>query len=409
LNFGSGAGITGDNANAIIEGAYNNWSVAVQTGTTAPGTGQNFSGLFTDQKALSPDGKVAFKSTQGLWLGGAGGLQAIGITGGAVPPSLAGGATYLFLSDLVDINAQDQVAFTAYLNGPSLNNSNDQFVVAGAPGALHAVAQSGQPAPGIPGGFFQSYLNGSAEVFSDAVIGSDGSVAFVAACGTNGYDYGLWFAPAGGSPRLVARSGVQPPGTAVGVMFTNSFQFLSPFEEIYLNAKNQLVFLAQVGGAGVGQTNNTGIWFVDSDGSVSLLVRSGDTISASGVSRALGTVTFGAVGVPSVAGPEDGRPVPFNDDGDVFFSAYVQPSGQGLFIAHNGIVLHGAKSGTNFLIQFPTISGRHYRVDYTAILPPPGTWPVLFPSVLGTGGQMTVTNTNGAVFDQRYYRVVRTD
>jgi len=406
----SGSGITGNNENAIIEGAYDNWSIAVQTGNPAPGSGGNFSGLVTDQKALSPDGTLAFKSNEGLWLKGSPGLQAIGLTGKAAPASIAGAnCTYEFLSDLVEINSQDQVAFMAYLNGPNLNNTNNQFVVAGAPGALHTVAQSGQPAPGIPGGLFQGPGGGSVQIFDDTIISSDGSVAFVAACGTNGYDYGLWFAPAGGSPRLVVATGTQAPGAATGVVFTNSsFQFLSPFQEIYLNANHQLVFLAQVGGAGVGSTNNTGIWFVDSDGGVSLLVRSGDTINASGVSRALGTVTFGSVGVPIVGSTEDGRPVPFNDNGNVFFWANMQ-SGQGLFLAQNGIVLGGVPSGTNFLVQFPTISGKHYRVDYTTNLPPPATWPVLLPSVLGTGGQMTITNTNGAVFDQRYYRVVRTD
>jgi len=377
-------------------------------GNPAPGTGQNFSGLVTELKALAPDGKVAFKSAQGLWLGGVGGLQAIGVTGAAAPASLGPGRNYTFLSDLVDINGKDQVAFTTYLSGSGLVNSNNQFVVAGAPGALLVMAQSGQPAPGIPGGLFQAY-NGFAEVFSSAIIGADGGVAFVAACGTNGYDYGLWYAPAGASPRLAARSGVQAPGTPAGVAFTNSFQFLPPFDEIYLNGKGQLVFRAELGGPSVGSTNSSGIWFVDTDGSVNLLVRSGDTISAGGVSRALGIVTFGSVGVPIVGGPEDGRPVPFNDNGDVLFAAYVQPSSQGLFIAHNGLILGGKKSGADFVIQFPTVSGKHYRVDYATNFPPPATWPVLVPSILGTGGQTTITNTNGATFDQRYYRVLRTD
>ena len=102
------------------------------------------------------------------------------------------------------------------------------------PGALRAVAQSGQPAPGISGAVFAGY-NSSSEVFSDTLIGAHGSVALVAAFSTNGFDYGLWLAPANGPTRLIAQSGGQAPGTPRGAVFASTFQFLSPFEEIYLN------------------------------------------------------------------------------------------------------------------------------------------------------------------------------
>jgi hypothetical protein len=235
-------------------------------------------------------------------------------------------------------------------------------------------------------------------------------VAFVAAYSNTGYDYGLWFASSGGSPRLIARSGGQAPETPTGVVFTPTFQFLSPFNEIYLNGVGQIAFRANLSGPGVGPTNSVGIWLADPDGTVNLIARAGDTIAAGGVQRQLGMVTFGAVGVPVVGGPEDGRPVPLNDSGDLLFSAYFGSSGQGLFIAQQqALILTGQRSGPNFLVGFPTLAGKHYRVDFAQDLSATTTWSVLQSAVPGTGAAVTVTDTKAVSAQKRYYRVARTD
>jgi hypothetical protein len=318
---------------------------------------------------------------------------------------LGPGYSFSFVPELVEVNARGELAFTPFLSGPGLNNTNSAFVVAGLPNALRVIARSGQPVPGVSGAFFQSLSSG---VFNNALIGSDGSVAFVASYTDTGNDYGLWVAPSNGSPRLVARSGAQAPGAPAGVVFTNSFQFLPPFEELYMNARNQIAFRANLGGPGVGSTNSVGIWLAEPDGTLNLVVRAGDTISTGG-SRKLALVTLGQVGVPVVAGSEDGRASPLNDRGELLFAAYLEnPSGQGLFIARSGIVLSGERAGNDIRISFPTISGKNYRADSSASLSPP-SWSPLAASVPGTGGEVTVTDTNASPVEARFYRVVRLD
>jgi hypothetical protein len=279
------------------------------------------------------------------------------------------------------------------------NTNYEDVVLAGPPRALRVVAESGQPAPGIPGSVFTN-SNGSLGVFGDVLIGSDGSVAFVASFSPTGYDYGLWLAPSNGTPQLIARTGGQAPGTPSGVVFTSSLQYLPPFDEFYMNAGDQIAFQASLSGPGVGLTNASGIWLADPDGTVSLIARAGDTIAG----QQLGFVSLGYYIYlpPNVAGPEDGRRTPINSRGDVLFS-----SGQGLFLARNGIILNATVAGGEILLSFPTLAGKNYRVDYKSSLSAPA-WSVAVPSVTGTGDSVTVTNAipaSGAGF----YRVARTD
>jgi hypothetical protein len=148
---------------------------------------------------------------------------------------------------------------------------------------------------------------------------------------------------------------------------------------------------------------------------VNLIARSGGTINAGEVQRQLGTITFGNVGVPALGGPQDGRPVPFNSSGQLLFaSTFANSSGQGLFIASTGsgmtgTTLTGVISSNGFVVGFPTLTGKHYRVDYTPDLSNSNVWSVFESAVLGTGTQVTVTDTNAALVQTRYYRVVRTD
>jgi len=116
--------------------------------------------------------------------------------------------------------------------------------------------------------------------------------------------------------------------------------------------------------------------------------------------------------------PEDGRASPFNDRSEVLFSArwrnpsgapYFGSFGQGLFIARSGLILTGAKVGNDIVIKFPTIAGKHYRIDCADSLPT-SPWLVLMASVLGTGAEVTVTDAGAvSLLKQRFYRVVQLD
>ena len=391
------------NGEAILAGPDTNWVLVAQDGQPAPGTTDNFGSLAStsDMKSLTPDGRIAFPANlangaSGVWFGSPGAIQPVALSGQPAPAALGGGYRFgPYDGQEVEANGQGELAFVMSV----VNTNYADVAFAGPPGALRVVAESGQPAPGIPGSIFTN-VNGSLGVFGDVVIGSDGSVAFVASFSTTGYDYGLWLAAPNGTPQLIARTGGQAPGTPSGVVFTPSFQYLPPFDEFYMNASNQIVFHANLSGPGVGSSNSSGIWLAQPDGTVSLIVRAGDKAAG----QQLGPVSLGYYIYlpPNIAGPEDGRRTPINRRGDVLFS-----SGQGLFLARNGIIVNAQVAGGDILLSFPTLPGKNYRVDYKSSLSGP-TWSVAVPSVAGTGENVTVTNKipAGAA---GFYRVARTN
>jgi hypothetical protein len=232
----SGPNIGSTNDQAVVAGPPTNPPCAALKGSPAPGTQGFFSHFPLDSRsmALTPDGNVAFIATttvsSGIWFGKAGTLQSVVQTGLAPPiPSLGTGYTVngVGVGPTIEVNGRGELAFDVVLSGPGLNNTNSHFAVAGPPNALRVVAQSGQPAPGIPGAFFRSYNPYGFPVFDDELIGADGTVVFAASYGTNGYDFGLWLAPTNGAvPVLLMRNGQQAPGCPAGVVFTNSLAYL---------------------------------------------------------------------------------------------------------------------------------------------------------------------------------------
>ena len=241
---------------AILAGPETNWVLVAQDGTPAPGTTKNFGPIAadSDMKCLAPDGRVGFPNNlanggSGVWFGPPRAVQPVALSGQPVPSSLLGGG-YVFGpydGQEVEVNGQGELAFVMSV----FNANSESVVLGGPPGALRVVAESGQPAPGIPGAIFTN-INGSLGVFGDVLIGSDGSVAFVASFSATGYDYGLWLAPPNGTPQLLARTSGQAPGTPSGVVFTPPLQYLPPFDEFYMNASNQIVFHSSASGPGVG-------------------------------------------------------------------------------------------------------------------------------------------------------------
>lgn len=408
----SGTDIGSTNNLAVVVGTVTNMEIIAQKGSPAPGTTANFNDFpgFQDQSglALAPDGYVAFTANTtalngnaGIWFGKAAAVQAVMIPGEAVPASLMGdGYTYGSGATEVDLNARHEVVFSTTLVGQGLNNTNSDVVLVGEPGALRMVAQSGQPAPGIPGAIFgSSYLGGT---FQHCIIGSDGSVAFSASYDNNSGS-GLWLAPANGAtPVLLMHSGAPAPGMPDGVVFTNASVYSPLVLNAFMNAQGQVAFLSAVSGPGIGDTNNLGIWLADPNGSVSLVVRSGDTIDiGSNQTQRLDYLTLGAES-PATAGPEDGRPSLFNANGEIVFS----DNSTGIYAAQTGIVVGGRMVENKIHITFPTLAGKHYRVDAKPDLSA-ASWTELGSLLVGTGSEVTVTNTVSST--SKFYRVVRTD
>jgi hypothetical protein len=65
------------------------------------------------------------------------------------------------------------------------------------------------------------------------------------------------------------------------------------------------------------------------------------------------------------------------------------------------------RSGNNLSISFPTLAGRHYRVEYKNDLNA-ADWSILQDNLLGTGGNLTINETILAIA-HRFYRIVQLD
>lgn len=118
-------------------------------------------------------------------------------------------------------------------------------------------------------------------------------------------DTGVWLSDSAGA-RLIAREGDPAPGTD-GVF--NRFIRSEPI----LNSRGQVAFL----GAVSGESLFSGLWATAPDGELVLVVKSGDEIEVSpGDTR-----TISLLRLPTQTGGEDGRPSPFNDIGQLVFTA----------------------------------------------------------------------------------------
>ena len=384
---------------AIVAGNPTNIQLVAYTTGPAPGTTNKFADV-EEGFSILEDKRVAFTAyldgsyQRGLWFGLPEDIRPVIIPSTTLPISLLG-TGYLYeqvRQPYVDANANGELAFVVTINGPGVNSTNNQLLIAGPTNAFRVIARSGEIAAGVS----MKYQD-----FELAVLGSDGRIAFRAFT-SEADDEGIWMASPGGAPKLLAHTGQPAPGTSPGTLFEALGQ--GPF----LNRVGQAMFLASLTGPDVGTTNRIGLWLAQPDGTVELVVRQGDTIEVSGTNRVLALVNLAAPNFLGAAGAEDGRFSPFNDRSEIAFEAdWNSPTFvHGILLTRVGLTITAEHSGTNVLIRFPTLAGRHYRLDGATNLPVQ-SWNELISSVDGTG--VNVTITNGMTAAQQFYRVVRTD
>jgi hypothetical protein len=61
--------------------------------------------------------------------------------------------------------------------------------------------------------------------------------------------------------------------------------------------------------------------------------------------------------------------------------------------------------GTSVQIQFNTINGRYYRLEWSDDLSS-GSWSIVADEIPGTGGPLVVTDSGGGLASARFYRLV---
>ena len=231
--------------------------VSGQTRSFAQGTGDFvFKGTFSD------------KSTGILMVAG-GSLKSVVASGDAAPGVIGG--EFSAFSDPA-INANDHVAFAGTLmtGAAGVTSSKVTGIWAdNSSGTLQLIARTGNAAPGTDGTFIS---------LSDPIYNDNEAVAFrgvlklgsgQAAAGTAAV---VW-SNSSGALSLVGRQGSQAPGCPAGVTFGG-------FTSLALPDQGGVVFLATLNSnaAGVTQANTMGIWAVDTNGKLQLIVREGDIL-----------------------------------------------------------------------------------------------------------------------------------
>jgi hypothetical protein len=269
-----GLGVSDQNNTGIWAGALPA-GLAAREDDRPPGTpgGVEFDTL--SDPMLGPGGHVAFRATlrglgvniendAGIWSGRPAALQLTARKGG-IPPGINNAAVKFDSFSLPAVNGSGAVAFYATMIGLTISEFNDTGIWAGMPGALALVARERNLPPGV----------GNAGIefasFKSPGISRSGNVAFYATLRgltiSEENDTGIWAGPAN-ALTLAAREEARPPGTALGVMFDS-------FDDVVVDAGNQIAFGASLRGLGVSDQNDAGIW-AGAPGSLRLVAREKD-------------------------------------------------------------------------------------------------------------------------------------
>jgi len=310
----TGPGVDATNDRGIWSERPGTVALVARTGDQAPGTpiGVQFlifltapvlnnAGLTAFSGALTGPGVSTLNNT-GIWSEGTGSLAILARAGDPAPGTPAGVNFDVLLNAPLAINDAGHTAFRGTLVGPGVDGSNNIAVWSQGSGSLALVARAGDPAPGAAtfSGFGPPVLNGSGRTAFAATLTGIGVAP------TN--DSGIWSEGAG-TLALVARTGDPAPGTPPGVTFNS-------LTDPVLNAAGSTAFLAGLSGAGVGGSNDSGLWAQTGDGTLTLIARHGDAMEvAPGDSRIISSLTL-----LGDSGGQDGRPRSLNDAGQVAFS-----------------------------------------------------------------------------------------
>jgi hypothetical protein len=242
-------------------------TVAIARDDIAAPTGGSFISL--RDPVINNFGQVAFEAEMsggaadfGIFRGDGGNLMPIFVANQIAP----GGGIFADFGNPV-INARGQVAAVA-----SLMNSTSPLGLFVSDGThAGAIALAGQPAP--KGGNYDSRF-----AFAQPLrINDRGEVAFHVGL-TGGTNSQGIFRGDGARTTTIALAGASAPGT------TGTF---AAFHDIKLGNDSRIAFIATltVGVGGVDASNNMGIWTGTSDQDLQLVVRTGDVIGGSVLTR----------------------------------------------------------------------------------------------------------------------------
>lgn len=358
------ANVTGSDLTFLVDqGIWSegsgNLALVAREGDDAPGTPSGVNFAFFGLPVLNASGQTAFAAAtfgsgvtstndRGIWSEGSGSLTLVAREGDQAPGTPNGVNYNNFIGPPL-LNDAGQTAFSAYLTGDGVVDTNAEGIWSEGSGSLSLVARAGNQAPGLSSGVnFMQFGAANLPIGNDPtpVMNVTGQVAFAASL-TGGGPSGIWMEGSGGL-AMVARDGDQAPGTPSG---TNYGGFGLPV----LNAASEVAFIAGSRGSDVSDVNKTGIWS-GGFGSIRLVAREGE------YSPGTPDLKFGSFIDPPV----------LNAVGQTAFVAFLRGSGVGAFnsrgiwsegtgslalVARLGDQAPGTPSGVNYMSFYsnPTV------------------------------------------------------
>lgn len=249
LNIGDG-GVTSANNSCVWFGTFTNLQVLAREGQVAAGAGSAVFGSFEQYLAGPPDtvllsatlknavGGVGPTNDTGVWMGAPGALQLL-VREGSTAPALPSA-----LMDAIwgaDISRGGVIGLNGVMreNGSMVVTTNKHALWVGRSNALAIVARGGQPAPGLPGVYFQGFnyfsVNDLGQVVFQAVLTDN--LAGLFATDLSGVarliaHMGDSVEVAAGDSRIITTSGVTDP-----VAFFNDRRMGSAF-----NARGEFIY-----------------------------------------------------------------------------------------------------------------------------------------------------------------------
>ncbi|HWL94452.1 MAG TPA: choice-of-anchor tandem repeat NxxGxxAF-containing protein [Phycisphaerae bacterium] len=260
LGFLTGSSIDESNDRGIWTESSGTLALLARKGDPAPGTDDGVVFSQFNEMQMNREARIVFESeltgpgvdednNQGIWSDGSGTLVLLARTGSPAPGT-GDGVVFLDFRDVL-INAENQVAFAGVLDGPGVDGVNREGVWSEVDGTLQLLVRGGDIAQGTGDDLFITFnflaFNSAGQiVVSPSILGAGGE------------NTGIWI---GSDPlELVALAGDSTGAGGTPAPGVPDANFSDLFTPVDVDAEGRSAFVAEIAGAGVDVTNDTGIW-----------------------------------------------------------------------------------------------------------------------------------------------------
>jgi hypothetical protein len=285
LKTGEG-GVTTANRHGLWLQNETSFDLIAREGDPAPGVpgstfaDSNASGVHTfDSLVLTDGGHVGFighlnSNRRGIWFGPATNLQPVALDNGPAPGIPGARLARVFTSVALPDFAYSQNGSVAFwyrleIGVGGVTSTNANALWAGRPGQLEVVARQGMQVPGLPAGVAYGAAPPSSDPFRWPAINDANQIAFAA------YIHGpevttanntAFFFGVPGDLKMIAREGDPVPGAGTDIVLGDLIQSLPQ-----LTDNGQLIFTAELRGAGTSSSPSDSVWLYDEYAGLRLL------------------------------------------------------------------------------------------------------------------------------------------